>query len=97
MKIVIVAGDAKPEVVAAIEGILSNYEINPDYDCDFDLESLKEDHGSEAVLDAICHVYPDSESKLKDQANYFHHELLTNEYMYLVQRLIGVSDENDNW
>lgn len=97
MKLVIVAGDAKPEVVSEIEGILSNYEINPDYDCGYDLDRIEEAYGSEAVLDAICHVCPDSENKLKDQANYFHHELLTSEYMYVVQRLIGASNENNSW
>lgn len=94
MKFVIVAGDAKPEVVAEIENILANCETDPNYYYGYDLERVEETYGREAVLDALCYLNDD---KLYEQAEYFRSELLTSEYSCFVERMIGAANENDDW
>ena len=95
MKVVIVCGDVKPEVIIEVGGILSNCEFNPNYDYSDDLERVEETYGREAVLDALCYLSGDD--KLTEQANYFNCQLLTDEYSYFVERMIGASNENDDW
>ena len=97
MKIQLVAGDRKPDLVEKIQEILACCMEEPNYFYWDELEQLEECYGLDAVIDALYYAQEENEEMLHDQEDYFLELLRHDEFEFYAKRMMGITNENIDW
>ena len=83
MRIKMIPGEYNAELVEKVKNMM----IKPDYD--ELLDEFAEQHGKEALMDAMYYAHEKRDEQLADQEAYFQQQLVDEELPYFIERFLA--------